>query len=217
MARLVCSYQLRQRTDAADNLVVRSDNTAVGLIVLLFGLLWAGLWIVLLREDPNWREMYSLRREPSHFSAEELNRLADDIERTAKDSGIDMKPLLRPPPVSRRDPGGFAWGRFGLLVFTHGIPLIAIVTGLSLMFAFRTRRFVYPLSKVALVLHPKVIPGKAWDWTGFALTLVAGSERKLELARNKKREPLMAFAAPLQERGIELREVGAGESTDGTF
>ena len=226
MAHLVCAYQLRMRTDSSGNLVVRSDNIAVGLIVLLFGLVWTGLWIALLREDPDWLEMYQLWREPSRVDAAELGRLADDIGTIAKDSGIDMKPLWRPPRVSRDDPGGFDWGHFGVLAFSHGIPLATIVTGLWLMFAhtrlvfdahgklvrwervrpFRRRRDVYEFSAVSLVLHPRIIPGKAWDWTGFALTLVAGDKRKLEFARNRSRQHLIAFAAAIQEAGIELRE-----------
>ena len=192
MARLAYSYQLRQRTDASGNLVVRSDNIAAGLIVLLMGFAWAGLWAALLLDDPGWRRVYDLWDDPFH-------------------------------------PGQFDWGSFTVLAVSHGIPLIAIVVGLWLMLAhtrlvfdtrtglmgwdrvglFHTSRVVYPLTEVALVLHPKVIPGKAWDWVGFALTLVDGDKRKLELARNRKREPLMAFAAALQERGVELREIEA--------
>jgi len=220
------TYQLRLRTERWGNLVVRSDQIALGVLFILCALFWAGLWLALTLETPDRVLLYDFWDEPRHFDTAELNRIAERVNRTIEETGIDAEPIRLLPPYRRDDPGGFNWGWFAFVALQHGIVLVGLAVGVRLMFTgtrvvfnprertvawmkvglIGTKTWHYELDQMLLTLHPTVVSGKAWDWQGYALTLEAPDGRRLKLGRHKDSVKLREYASVIQEQGgLELQ------------
>lgn len=240
MYRLAPNFRLKPRTEANGNVTVKSDNIAMGLMILLVGLFCAGIFIAMFvgLGDPD--EWYDLHREPLHVDTREMNKMIEDQNRRMLERDPQAEPLPTLPVIVRNEPGGFDWEAFGFLLMDHAFivgGLIAAVVGCRIMFTGTTVTFdkrqalvewqhtgirrtsstEYTLSQVGLVLHQTVIRNpRGFDWHGFAATLVNKDNATIQLARSKKMEALKQYTDEFHRlTGIEVKEIGAEQNPAG--
>ena len=229
--RLLSTFQLKPETSPQGEVVIRSDNVAMGLVFLLAGALVAWIFVTLVTIMGDYRHNFHFYREPFHVDTRAIDERTDRLNAWMKERDPNAKPLPKISEVVIDDPGGFDWGQLGMVLMTHGFILAGVIaTGLGarMMFTsttvtffhgggirwhevglFKTSHLSYELNQVCLVLNPARIRNpRGLDWEGYALWIAAKDGRKFMIARDRDPDRLSVFAGSMQEAvGIGLDKI----------